>query len=447
MGLIKRFSGILNGGVIFTGNTLGLSKAPNANAPGTQGSIGTFICLDPAQKDGGFPWGTTGDWRKNGSKAVLNLPSDSEVVYAELIWGGSYRYGGEDVTNYLDNPVLFYTPAGVFEVAPDITTAQTYTSPFYFYVRSARVTDLVKLPGNYAAGRIPATQGYLENHRNHAGWTLAVIYQNPATAAKTIHLWVGGELPGNLIYLNGFHPPHPVNIMGKLFVSAQEGDANLTGDQLLYGANPNNLLPLSGPNNPADNFFASQINDSNGFLDTSGSFGFENHVPGKNGVAKRQGWDITSIDLAERLLPAQTEIYLKGTTETDGYLINALALQINVSTPVKKQPLKLSRYDLHIPSFGQPDFFLQYDYEFYLPYENRTVIHGIVRNPEGYPVPGAVVKFFKKGDCENLQPIGHVITDDCGQFIFGPVEDGITLLLKVFKQKFDSLQGTAKPKK
>ena len=38
MSFIKRYSNIRRGGIVFTGNTLGLSKLTNANRAGTQGS-------------------------------------------------------------------------------------------------------------------------------------------------------------------------------------------------------------------------------------------------------------------------------------------------------------------------------------------------------------------------------------------------------------------------
>lgn len=42
MPYVNRFLTNANGAVTFTGNTFGLNKQANANAPGTAGSIGTF---------------------------------------------------------------------------------------------------------------------------------------------------------------------------------------------------------------------------------------------------------------------------------------------------------------------------------------------------------------------------------------------------------------------
>ena len=79
----------------------------------------------------------------------------------------------------------------------------------------------------------------------------------------------------------------------------------------------------------------------------------------------------------------------------------------------------------------------QLDADFFLVPDDRKVIHGTVRFPEGDPAPCAVVKFFKvlSGDpttsCD-LEPIGHAITDDCGQFLLGPLPPDTTVVIKIF---------------
>ena len=52
MPILQRYSNIKNGGILFTGNTLGLSKAPNTDSAGTRGSIGAFSSLNQALHPG-----------------------------------------------------------------------------------------------------------------------------------------------------------------------------------------------------------------------------------------------------------------------------------------------------------------------------------------------------------------------------------------------------------
>src|SRR4051812_4998117 len=125
-GQVLRFSTRTTGGIAATGNALGLSKATNINGPGTNDSIGTFISLDAASKDAlplsaANPWptGTTADWTKDGSSAVLDLPSDARVLYAELVWGGSTNYGGEDVRASLDTAVTLGYGNATTSATPD----------------------------------------------------------------------------------------------------------------------------------------------------------------------------------------------------------------------------------------------------------------------------------------------------------------------------------------
>lgn len=58
MPFVNRYSDVKKGGIVFCGNTLGLSKASNQNAPGTEGSIGAFVSLNNALQVGTFPRST-----------------------------------------------------------------------------------------------------------------------------------------------------------------------------------------------------------------------------------------------------------------------------------------------------------------------------------------------------------------------------------------------------
>ncbi len=342
---VQRYSTITNGALTFTGNSLGLDKASGANGPGTAGGIGTFSSLNTTLVDGTFPAGTTADWTRNGSSANLVIPAGSTILYAELIWSGSYSYGGEDVSASINVPVGFQTPLGSNIVTPAAATAQkvgtgsggTCSAGPCFYVRSADVTNLVKAAGAglYSTLGVPATQGTTENNANVAGWTLAVVYQNGNLPSRNLNLFVGSEIGGSAAAtVSGFCTPPTGPRSGRLLVSAIEGDSGIAGDQMQFGPTAASLTALSGPRNPVGNFFAGQINDDLGNLNTTGTFGTRNHTAGAPSSGARQGYDITNVDISTLLSNNQTSAAARGTTTGDQFLINALGLQINVGSPI-----------------------------------------------------------------------------------------------------------------
>jgi len=314
-----------NGGLAFTGNALGLSRRPNANAPGFDDSVGAFTTTNPSLQvstfpvvTGSNPGGTTLDFTLNNSSAFLDLPPNSTVLHAELIWSGTFN---DDDTSFLNNNILFTPPgSSPITVSPKIDTAQTIiiTTPqaTKAYVRSADVTNFVTQSGKYSAGSIYGT--VIPNGLNATGWTLAVAFQNMRMVPSILTIYVAAESSnGPAIEVSNFQAPASTN-QSRLFISAIEGDTSRVGDQLLVGTTPNltgALDSVFGPNNPVNNFFCSQINTSLSYiidsitnqidyigsssLDTRGTFGTRNGnaAISQNTLAQRQGYDITSIDV------------------------------------------------------------------------------------------------------------------------------------------------------
>ena len=332
---VNRFSTITGGAITFTGNTLGLSKATNTNAPGTNGSIGTFISTNTSLQDGTYPVGTTADWTKNSSAATLVIPTGATVKYAELIWGGSYAHPAgaaataENVKASINVPITLTLPNGSSStITRDTATAKTLgvdsattklcTTGPCFYVRSQNITSTVQTAGAgvYVVGGVPATQATTDENSNTAGWTLAVVYEKSGLPSRNLTVFVGAEVGGGAAaQVSGFCTPASSTRTGRLLVSAMEGDAGLGGDQMKFGPTATTLTALSGSNNPATNFFAGQINIANetvpantGKIDTTGSFGSTNHnAAGVSTVSGgRQGWDITSVDVSSTLGSGQT---------------------------------------------------------------------------------------------------------------------------------------------
>lgn len=70
-----------------------------------------------------------------------------------------------------------------------------------------------------------------------------------------------------------------------------------------------------------------------------------------------------------------------------------------------------------------------------VPKEPRSVIHGVVLDEYNKPAKDAVVQLFKMkkhDDPKCLEPITHTFTDDCGQFLFGPLCPHVKYVIKVW---------------
>ncbi|WP_437581823.1 MYXO-CTERM sorting domain-containing protein [Sorangium sp. So ce887] len=351
-----RFTTTAPGGIVATGNTLGLSKQVNANGPGVEDSIGTFLSLggsvDDTPPNAANPWpaGTTADWRQNGSAAELVLPGELDVLYAELIWGGSYNYG-DDVTAFLGTPVTLSTGGASMAASPDeatsVTLAEAAMSGFSvnYYLRSANVTAFVQAhgAGAYEVRGVPGTQNETNNSPNAAGWTLVVAYRDGTQPVRNLSVLVGGsfvdEDTQQDYVVSGFCAPPSGPIEGKVAISAIDGDADLAGDQLLLAPTVADVfVNLSGGNNPGDNFFCSQLNDADGKLDTRGTFGSANQdaIAGVNISGGRQGWDVTSVPVSSaggQLVAGQRSAVIRTITTGDSFMPALAAFQIDVNAP------------------------------------------------------------------------------------------------------------------
>jgi uncharacterized repeat protein (TIGR01451 family) len=367
----------------FIGNTLGLSKERCFNEPGTPGtvldSIGAFTTIDSTQTVGGYvnltsgpgsPAGTTLDWTKNSSSALLNLPAGIVILHAELIWSGSFGYYCSDpntgngigvdpncVLTPAAGPIKFTTPDGFTHlVTADPTTALESQNPapdvqpYYCagnYTRSQDVTSLLvaltTVNGTYTVGAVPATISALDNSHNAAGWTLAIVYNDPTSPfVNNMTLFLGAQQASRAdvvapAAVSGFCAQTSPNLKSaRLLVSAIEGDANITGDDMEFGPSLSSLVQLSGPNNLVGNFFGSQINDDNGnLITTNGTYCGFNQDPLTTVLIPngRQGYDITNVDCSSTISSGQTAAYALASTIGDDFTVNALGIQISVDSP------------------------------------------------------------------------------------------------------------------
>jgi uncharacterized repeat protein (TIGR01451 family) len=355
----QRFSDVAPGNVLATGNTLGLSKQSLFNGPGISDSIGTFISLDPTEVDDtpanvGNPWfqGTTFDWETNGSTATLALPPGATVLHAELVWGGSYADIFTDVSANLNDPVrILFDDGSELSVAPEgagINVDQGVAPRYRYYARKADVTEFVAARGvgDYTVAGVPAVQSEAVDTIHAAGWTLLVAYRDQAQPIRNLTLYFGGafvdENTTQDYGFSGFCASPSGDLEGSAVITALEGDANRPGDVLCIAPSETpaaiDFVGLSGPNNPADNFFSSQINDADGELDTRGTFGDQNQdaTAGDNVSGGRQGWDITQMLLSSAdgsLDAGQTGATIRTSTAGDSYLPMGAGFSIDVNAP------------------------------------------------------------------------------------------------------------------
>src|SRR3712207_3921242 len=128
MTLESRYNSVINGNIVFIGNTLGLSKAPNSQNMGTADAIGAFITTNTGLTVNTYPAGTTLNISENSSSAVLDLGSGkNELQFAYLIWGGTYKVPGTDILESSKKGIKFTTPnnpnfdTNVYNISADIT--------------------------------------------------------------------------------------------------------------------------------------------------------------------------------------------------------------------------------------------------------------------------------------------------------------------------------------
>ncbi|WP_232697134.1 tandem-95 repeat protein [Brevibacillus daliensis] len=322
MAFFARYSTTANGAITFTGNTLIRSKQVNANAPGTQQTIGTFIKLNTSLEENASSQEITNNYILHSTSAFLGMPEQSFILYAELIWAGRYQPDTENVSEW-NNPITFITSKGTYSIAPDTATVNTISTRPY-YVRSANVTAHVHEAGvgRYTFCYVSATQRDQENTLRHAGWSLAVVYQNIALPLRNLTVFIRGGLVDHGItsqsaVISGFVTPIKGAVRGRLHVSALKGDPTITCDQLLIGPTANKLRAVSGTNKS--------------ILDKTGKVCNITSSSGSMGSVMRHDWDIKNIDISSKLINSQSTAYIRGTINGDAYMINALALQIDMN--------------------------------------------------------------------------------------------------------------------
>lgn len=253
------------------------------------------------------------------SQANLNLDTDCTIIAAYLYWAGSGT--GDLEVSFND-----------FSITADNTYVTEYLDATYgtlhYFTCMADVTDQILSSGNtdYTLSNLDISStltnnpGYCENRTNFAGWSLYIIYENPALPLNQVNLFQGLEIINRnvqekVILLENVNVLDNEN--AKIGFLAWEGDNALNyGESLSINGNIISNPPL----NLADNAF----NGTNTFTNSNTFF---------NG-------DLDVYSIENNIAIGDTSVEIKLTTgglDTNGFFQADLILLNNIITVLNSQ--------------------------------------------------------------------------------------------------------------
>ncbi|MGG8496617.1 hypothetical protein ACQY1Q_09385, partial [Tenacibaculum sp. TC6] len=343
----ERYNGVARGNMTFIANNI--LNRPNTSTPYDGNGYNHQFDLGYIDIDGDP---TT----FSSSRATLNLPTCSKVVYAGLYWSGIYPFdnwseenGGVNTRDNDFNEIKFKLPGGNYIdlVADkfDLTKRELIYDdgaydemPYVCYKDvTSLVTGLTNANGDYYAANIKATLG-IDNQDNDrlgssAGWSLVIVYENDNESSKKFYVFDGfstirrADNPYVDVNVSGFQTIPTGPVRATFLVAALEGDKPIPGDRFQI-RNPSGTYTTmtTGSRNPSDNFFNSSITAYNNYLtnrypDSENTLGFDADLFALNNTSN-------SI-----LQNNQTNATLRFTTSGDSYYPFLLGMSVEIIEP------------------------------------------------------------------------------------------------------------------
>ena len=305
-----------NGTIDIIGNTLMTCPATSPNCAPTQAGTltannGSFA-MQLIDRD---TFATT----TNSSMARLTLPAGSTVLWAGLYWGASSAAANRNTLSFRPPGAAAYTTVTADNLAA--------TGNIYVGFENVTATVVAAGSGDYWAGNIQATTGV----NTYAGWSLVVVYQNPALPMRNLTVFDGLAVVRNTVAdrtvdipVSGFVTPPLDPVIAEVGVVAFEGDRGLTGDQLLLSNNlaATTFTALSNAQNPATDFFNSSITD-NGVTVTDGDPAYVNTL----------SIDVDEVNTVGILPNGATSAVLRNTTSGDTYYPAVVTFAVDIFAP------------------------------------------------------------------------------------------------------------------
>ncbi|MGL5151120.1 MAG: hypothetical protein ACRC7N_11170 [Clostridium sp.] len=310
MAVINRYSDTIKGAMRVVGNALSLcSSGVNVD------KLTTAIIPPPNG-------GSTTVYTSDSNSIFVTIPQSGTLVRAELTWVGLIPGANTAIAFTITDPNSITSA-----ITPLAATGQTDGSN---YSNTFDATTIVKQGGNgkYTVNSIPFNIG-----GSGSGYALILVYKDSTEPYRNFNIWSVFNYQNTNFSVSGFATPTSGPVHGRIVVSSSGGNSNQSGDSLQMGQTLATSAILSGPNNPPNNFFASQVNNYQGILDTTGTWGNANvPVGGTLSQGDRAYYDVTEIDASSGLTNNITSVNIYLRSSGDAYVVGAVGLEIDVNS-------------------------------------------------------------------------------------------------------------------
>ncbi|WP_420321910.1 Calx-beta domain-containing protein [Flagellimonas sp.] len=204
----------------------------------------------------------------NSSSSNLNLPVGSTVEWAGLYWGGVYNSSNAGITNpsgtlNIDQVKLMDPSSGIYStINSDVRNIETTQfAGWNTFMAYADVTSILQSGGNgnYFVADIALATGSSFTGP-HGGWTMVVVYNDPADTSRNVSVWDGFEFFGfganDTFTVTGLLTPSIGAFETHVGYYGMDGEASNTGDFVsVEGTSLSNAL------NPANNTLNGTISE------------------------------------------------------------------------------------------------------------------------------------------------------------------------------------------
>ncbi|MFE9256172.1 DUF3344 domain-containing protein [Streptomyces sp. NPDC006879] len=260
----------------------------------------------------------------NSTRAELVLPKGARVSYARLYWGGNLRVSEQKPPE--DNGrVLIAEPGGRYkEVLADTRIGHRVDASSDAYQASADITALVRRAGAglWTVSQVNIARGHSDRGA-WGGWTMVVAYEDESAPRRRLTVWDGFErlAPEGpaMVEVTSDGQPVPAGGAGTVGVVGYDGDRGSTGDSLSVTADKRGRVPLSDPENPANDVMNSTITE---FSQPP----FKRQPEHINTL----GYDADVFDLSDALTHGAHSLKFRFEAERGGHFIGALFVQADV---------------------------------------------------------------------------------------------------------------------